>query len=104
MIFNIGSYFIFEDFNFFEDMREKVVDELKVRFKLEFLNRIDEIIIFKVLDLLVIKEIVKLSLKDLENKLKFKYIIFEFFDKMVDYLVNNVYDFYYGVRFLRRYI
>ena len=70
MTSNIGSHFILEDPNLSEDTREKVADELKARFKPEFLNRIDEIITFKALDLPAIKEIVKLSLKDLENKLK----------------------------------
>ena len=82
----------------------KVADELKARFKPEFLNRIDEIITFKALDLPAIKEIVKLSLKDLENKLKSKHITLEFSDKMVDYLANNAYDPHYGARPLRRYI
>ena len=56
------------------------------------------------MDLQAIKEIVKLSLKDLENKLKSKHITLEFSDKMVDYLANNAYDPHYGARPLRRYI
>jgi chaperone protein clpB len=104
MTSNIGSHLILEDPNLSENTREKVADELKARFKPEFLNRIDEIITFKALDLPAIKEIVKLSLKDLENKLKPKHITLEFSDKMVDYLANNAYDPHYGARPLRRYI
>ena len=104
MTSNIGSHLILEDPALSESTREKVADELKARFKPEFLNRIDEIITFKALDLSAIKEIVKLSLKDLENKLKPKHITLEFSDKMVDYLANNAYDPHYGARPLRRYI
>ena len=104
MTSNIGSHLILEDPALSESTREKVADELKARFKPEFLNRIDEIITFKALDLPAIKEIVKLSLKDLENKLKPKHITLEFSDKMVDYLANNAYDPHYGARPLRRYI
>jgi len=104
MTSNIGSHLILEDPALSENTRERVADELKARFKPEFLNRIDEIITFKALDLQAIKEIVKLSLKDLENKLKPKHITLEFSDKMVDYLANNAYDPHYGARPLRRYI
>jgi len=104
MTSNIGSHLILEDPALSENTRERVADELKARFKPEFLNRIDEIITFKALDLPAIKEIVKLSLKDLENKLKPKHITLEFSDKMVDYLANNAYDPHYGARPLRRYI
>jgi len=104
MTSNIGSHLILEDPALSENTRERVADELKARFKPEFLNRIDEIITFKALDLEAIKEIVKLSLKDLENKLKPKHITLEFSDKMVDYLANNAYDPHYGARPLRRYI
>lgn len=104
MTSNIGSHLILEDPALSESTREKVTDELKARFKPEFLNRVDEIITFKALDLPAIKEIVKLSLKDLENKLKSKHITLEFSDKMIDYLANNAYDPHYGARPLRRYI
>ena len=84
--------------------KNKILESMKEVFRPEFLNRIDEIITFKALDLPAIKEIVKLSLKDLENKLKPKHITLEFSDKMVDYLANNAYDPHYGARPLRRYI
>ena len=104
MTSNIGSHLILEDPKLSEETREAVANELKSRFKPEFLNRIDDIITFKALDLSAIKEIVKLSLKDLGNKLKTKHIKLEFSDTMINYLAENAYDPHYGARPLRRYI
>ena len=70
MTSNIGSHLILEDPALSESTRERVADELKARFKPEFLNRIDEIITFKALDLEAIKEIVKLSLKRFRKQIK----------------------------------
>ncbi|MBS9775618.1 MAG: ATP-dependent chaperone ClpB [Fusobacterium sp.] len=104
MTSNIGSHLILEDPNLSDETRKKVLDELKAGFKPEFLNRVDEIITFKSLDLDSIKEIVKLNLKDLENKLAEKNIEVEFTEKIINYLAESAYEPQYGARPLRRYI
>lgn len=93
-----------EDPELQENTKEKVLNELKSRFKPEFLNRVDDIITFKALGLDSIKEIVKLSLKSLEDKLKEKSISLNFSDKVIEYLAENAYDPQYGARPLRRFI
>ena len=104
MTSNIGSHLILEDINLSEHTKEKVLNELKSRFKPEFLNRIDDIITFKALGLDSIEEIVRLNLKSLEEKVKDKYITLDFSEKVVKYLAENAYDPQYGARPLRRFI
>ncbi|MDO4689951.1 MAG: ATP-dependent chaperone ClpB [Fusobacterium sp.] len=104
MTSNVGSHLILEDINLSEHTKEMVLNELKGRFRPEFLNRIDDIITFKALSLDSIKEIVKLNLEALEEKLKDKYINLNFSDKVVEYLAENAYDPHYGARPLRRFI
>lgn len=104
MTSNIGSQIILEDTSLQEETKTAVLDELKSRFRPEFLNRVDDIIIFKALDLTSIKEIVKLSLKDLEAKLKDRHIQMEVSDNLVSYLAEEAYDPQYGARPLRRFI
>ena len=68
MTSNIGSHLILEDINLKEETKERVLDQLKANFRPEFLNRVDEIIIFKALDLASIKDIVRLSLESVQEK------------------------------------
>ena len=70
MTSNIGSHLILEDINLKEETKERVLDQLKANFRPEFLNRVDEIIIFKALDLASIKDIVRLSLESVQEKVK----------------------------------
>lgn len=104
MTSNVGSHFILEDINLSEATKEKVLNDLKSRFKPEFLNRIDDIITFKALGLDSIEEIVRLNLKSLEEKVKDKYITLDFSEKVIKYLAENAYDPQYGARPLRRFI
>ena len=104
MTSNIGSSLILEDVNLSEETRERVLDQLKANFRPEFLNRVDEIITFKALDLASIKDIVRLALKSVEEKLKDRYIQLNFSDDVVEYLAENAYEPQYGARPLRRYI
>ena len=90
-----------------EDKNEikNVVDvELKKFFKPEFLNRLDEIIIFQNLELNELKEIAKIQLKDLENKLNKKDLNLQITDEAIDHLVKNSFDNSYGARPLKRII
>lgn len=104
MTSNLGSNFILEDPNLTEETRKKVNELMKQSFKPEFLNRIDDIIMFKSLDFESIRRIVKSLLKETEEKLKDRYIKVKFTDSVIDYLATNAYDPHYGARPLGRFI
>ncbi|WP_241433723.1 ATP-dependent Clp protease ATP-binding subunit [Prochlorococcus marinus] len=90
-----------------EDTNEikKVVDnEIKKFFKPEFLNRLDEIVIFNNLELNDIKEIAKIQLQHLEKRLNKKNLKFKITDEAVNQLVENSFDHDYGARPLKRII
>ena len=90
-----------------EDRSEikKVVDyELKKFFKPEFLNRLDEIVIFNNLELNEIKEIAKIQLQHLEKRLNKKNLKFKITDEAINQLVENSFDHAYGARPLKRII
>ncbi len=90
-----------------EDSNEikKVVDsELKKFFKPEFLNRLDEIVIFNNLELNDIKEIAKIQLQKLEKRLNKKNLKFKITDEAINQLVENSFDHVYGARPLKRII
>ncbi len=90
-----------------EDRSEikKVVDyELKKFFKPEFLNRLDEIVIFNNLEFNEIKEIAKIQLQNLEKRLNKKNLKFKITDEAINQLVENSFDHAYGARPLKRII
>ena len=90
-----------------EDTNEikKVVDnEIKKFFKPEFLNRLDEIVIFNNLELNDIKEIAKIQLQHLEKRLNKKNLRFKITDEAINQLVENSFDHAYGARPLKRII
>ncbi|WP_288261305.1 ATP-dependent Clp protease ATP-binding subunit [uncultured Prochlorococcus sp.] len=90
-----------------EDTNEikKVVDnEIKKFFKPEFLNRLDEIVIFNNLELNDIKEIAKIQLQHLEKRLNKKNLKFKITDEAINQLVENSFDQAYGARPLKRII
>ena len=98
MTSNIGSQYILDG------RKEMVEEELKSRFKPEFLNRLDEIITFNSLDKESVKDIVRLELSKMNDKLKDRLIVIKFGEDVVDYVVNNAYDPNYGARPIRRFI
>ncbi|WP_027129235.1 ATP-dependent chaperone ClpB [Fusobacterium perfoetens] len=104
MTSNIGSNLILEDPNLSEETKEAVMKIMKQSFKPEFLNRIDDIIIFKSLGIESIRNIVKALLNDTKNKLKDRYITLNFSDAVIDYLAKNSFDPQYGARPLKRFI
>ena len=104
MTSNVGSSLILEDPDLSEETKKSVNNMLKQGFKPEFLNRIDDIIIFKSLSLESVKDIVKQLLKETQEKLKDKYIKLEFTNDVIDYLAVNSYDPHYGARPLKRFI
>ena len=104
MTSNIGSEIILEDPQVSEPTKEAVLNEMKHRFKPEFLNRIDDIIVFKALGKESVKNIISLILDEINDKLKEQYIKIEFTDKALDYIVNEAYDPAYGARPLKRFV
>ena len=83
---------------------QKVMDELKEHFKPEFLNRLDEIIMFKPLSKEVVGTIVDLIMKELNKRLSDKQIIVSLTDKAKQYVIENGYDESFGARPLKRFI
>ena len=87
-----------------EEIKNIVDFELKKFFKPEFLNRLDEIVIFKNLELNELKEIAKIQLKDLEKRLIKKELRILISDDVIDNLVQNSFDNNFGARPLKRFI
>ena len=108
MTSNIGA----EHINFSEDQKskievftkEKVYEEIKVNFKPEFINRIDEIILFNRLTKNEMKEILKIQIQDLLKLLKDKKIKISVDRNAEDWLINEGFSASYGARPLKRVI
>lgn len=111
---NLGSQFIekMESIGFsnnsntqdYSNVKDKVLESLKDHFRPEFLNRIDETIVFDILSLEAIKEIVNLRIKVVKDRLLAKGINFEISDSALSYLAKAGYDPHYGARPLNRLI
>lgn len=87
-----------------EDLKEKIQNALKEKFRPEFINRIDEIIIFDYLGQKEIKQIVDLELDKVEKRLSRKDIKIMVTEKAKDYLAEKGFDPNYGARPLKRLI
>jgi len=111
---NIGSQFVekMESIGFsnnstredYAHMKDKVMEALKDNFRPEFLNRLDEIIVFDILSPKAVKEIVSLRIKVVEDRLRSKGINFEITEDALSYLADQGYDPHYGARPLNRLI
>lgn len=88
--------------NNYKEMKEKVMDELKRAFRPEFLNRLDEIIVFHSLEKRHMKEIAKLMIDDVIHRLKENEYLVQVTDEALDVIVSDGYDPEYGARPLRR--
>ncbi len=86
----------------YEDMREKVLAEVKKTFRPEFLNRLDEIIVFHELNEEQLRKIVDLLVKDLENRLSERKLKLEITDAAKSWLAKAGFDPVYGARPLKR--
>jgi ATP-dependent Clp protease ATP-binding subunit ClpB len=107
MTSNIGSQNLLEnkkEDSVDEDIKNKVMNELKFRFKPEFLNRVDDIIMFKPLTENGIKKIINIFLGEVESRLKDKNISIEVSDEAKVIMSKEGYDPIYGARPLKRYI
>jgi ATP-dependent Clp protease ATP-binding subunit ClpB len=99
---NIGSQWIFDLWDREEEMREKVMEVVHKQFKPEFLNRLDEIIIFHSLKLPEIVNIVDIQLKILSRRLSEKKIQITLTESARDFIARSGYDPSYGARPLKR--
>ena len=88
----------------YEKLKETVSEEMKKAFRPEFLNRIDETIVFSHLSKEEIRQIVDLMLKDLFKRLSERELSVEVSDEVKDHLAENGYSEAYGARPLRRLI
>lgn len=86
----------------FSDMKEKVMKDLKQAFRPEFLNRIDEIIVFHPLEKKHIRQIVTLMVQQLKNRLHEQEIDLELTEPALDLVADKGFDAEYGARPLRR--
>ena len=101
MTSNLGSEFILENV---PDKDKLVMDELKRTFKPEFINRIDEIIMFKSLDKKTVYEILDKIISDIEKRLDDKKIKLNLTRAAKDYIINNSFDEKYGARPIKRFV
>ncbi|GFE71015.1 ATP-dependent chaperone ClpB [Chroococcus sp. FPU101] len=102
MTSNVGSQYILDVAGDDEEMRSRVMDAMRNSFRPEFLNRIDEIIIFHSLQKSQLREIVRLQVKRLEERLEEQKITLKVSDAALDFLVEVGYDPVYGGRPLKR--
>lgn len=99
----LGFVTVQDDNKEHEDMKKNVMDELKRTFKPEFLNRIDDIIVFHALSEKNVREIAGLMLKELKNRVQAQMDIeLKVTDNMKKYIFEKGYDKKYGARPLRR--
>jgi len=105
---NIGSLKLLdavkENGQISDDVRESVMNELKVSFRPEFLNRLDEIIMFMPLDKEAIGKILDLLTEDINVRLSHKELKIELTKAGKEYICNNAYDVAFGARPLKRYL
>ena len=108
MTSNLGSQFLLEGNKgteeIAEETRDLVLGQLKNHFRPEFLNRVDEIILFKPLTLQNIKEIVVKLMKELQARLSEQQIKLSINDEAKEYIAENGFDPVYGARPLKRFI
>ena len=101
MTSNLGSEYIL---NGEENGEELVLNELKRNFRPEFINRIDEVIVFKSLTKEVVYEIVDKIIREIEHRLEDKKITLTLTDKAKDYIIEESFEPEYGARPIKRFI
>jgi len=108
MTSNIGSSYLFEGISgqgeITQSTREAVMNELRLHFRPEFLNRVDDIILFKPLTLEEIEKIVDLLANDLRKRLQSRQITLELTEPARRFIAQAGFDPVYGARPLKRFI
>ncbi len=108
MTSNIGASYLLEGIDqegrISEEAEKLVMNDLRAHFRPEFLNRLDETILFKPLTKENITGIIKLIIEDLNRRLSDKELSVELTPQAEEFIVENAYDPVYGARPLKRYI
>ena len=108
MTSNIGSAYLLEGItpngDIREDARKSVMNELKAGFRPEFLNRVDDIVLFKPLHIDEVKKIADLLAAQLKGRLKDQGITLEISEEALGFIAKAGYDPVYGARPLKRYL
>jgi len=104
MTSNIGSDLILEDPEVSENTKANVLDRLHSKFRPEFINRIDETIVFKSLGMEAVKNIVTLLMKDINKKLEERYISLSYSIEALNFIAKASYDPHYGARPIKRFL
>jgi ATP-dependent Clp protease ATP-binding subunit ClpB len=108
MTSNIGSNILLDQENTDHDMKEEtrnmIIRQLSTHFRPEFLNRVDEIVLFNPLSLHEIKQIVVKLVNDLQRRLSEQHIQLRILDDAKEYIAENGFDPVYGARPLKRFI
>ena len=108
MTSNIGSSYLLEGIDANGEITPKaenaVMNDLRAHFRPEFLNRLDETILFKPLTKADIRSIINLLLADLNKRLSDKELYLEMTDEAKDFITDHGYDPVYGARPLKRYV
>ena len=108
MTSNIGSHDLVEGISgtgeIGEDVRNAVMADLRMHFRPEFLNRVDEVVLFKALTLPEIEKIVDLLVADLQKRLSEREISFELSNEAKEFIAREGFDPVYGARPLKRFI
>lgn len=102
---NVGSAQIFElteKGTTYDEIQDAVMNELKVYFRPEFLNRIDEIVIFNALNKNLMHDIIQIQLQQLYAKLEEQEVLLTVSNQAIDFLAEKGYDPSFGARPLRR--
>jgi ATP-dependent Clp protease ATP-binding subunit ClpC len=76
----------------YKKAKENIISNLDQYFSVEFINRIDKIIVFNPLDKNIIKKIVKLQLEKFSNRLKEKNLKLEYDSKVINFIAKKVYN------------
>ena len=101
MTSNLGSEYIL---NNDDNYKDKVEESVRHTFKPEFINRIDEIIVFKPLDKEVVHEILNNIIKNIELRLRDKQLTLTISDRAKEYIIENSFDVNFGARPIKRYV
>jgi ATP-dependent Clp protease ATP-binding subunit ClpB len=108
MTSNVGSQYLLEGVTdegvIREEARKAVMGELRRNFRPEFLNRVDDIVLFKPLLMNEIKAIISLLIKDLGKRLESRRLNLQLTDAAVEFIARTAYDPVYGARPLKRFL
>lgn len=108
MTSNIGSHYLLdgidENGNISETAEKQVMDELKMSFRPEFLNRVDDIVLFKPLSKEELYKIIDITVLEIEKRIEDVNIKIELTEKFKDHILESTYSQNYGARIIKRYI